>query len=122
MEERLGKASTADKLKQEFYLLGQEIMEKIQQFASHLEQKYRKLQTKSPGHYDRKQLKDTLFLACISNYMIPCVSSINRMRQHIRQEEEGGATELKNTIDSLTAILKSSTLGISKPEGKEKKE
>ena len=27
-------------------------------------------------------------------------------------------TELKNRIDSLTAILKSSTLGISKPEGK----
>ena len=31
-------------------------------------------------------------------------------------------TELKNKIDSLTAIPKSSTLGISKPEGKEKKE
>ena len=31
-------------------------------------------------------------------------------------------TELKNMIDSLTAILKSSTLGTSKPEGKEKKE
>ena len=36
-------------------------MEKIQQFASHLEQKYRKLQMKFPGHYDRKQLKDQLF-------------------------------------------------------------
>ena len=36
-------------------------MEKIQQFASHLEQKYRKLQTKFPGCYDRKQLKDWLY-------------------------------------------------------------
>ena len=66
VEERFGKAPTADKLQQEFYLLGQERMEKIQQFASHLEQKYRKLQTKFPGHYDRKQLKYQLFLACIA--------------------------------------------------------
>ena len=36
-------------------------MEKIQQFARCLEQKYRKLQTKFPGCYDRKQLKDWLF-------------------------------------------------------------
>ena len=31
-------------------------------------------------------------------------------------------TELPSKIDSLTAILKSSTLAIGKPEGKEKKE
>ena len=43
VEERFGKAPTANKLQQEFYLLAQERMEKIQQFASHLEQKYRKL-------------------------------------------------------------------------------
>ena len=39
----------------------------------------------------------------------------------VDKEREEGATELKNNIDSLTAILKSSTLGISKPKGKEKK-
>ena len=61
VEERFGKAPTADKLQQEFYLLVQERMEKIQQFASHLEQKYRKLQTRFLGHYDRKQLNDWLF-------------------------------------------------------------
>ena len=58
VKERSGKAPTVDKLQQDFYLLGQERMEKIQQFASCLEQKYRKLQTKFPGCYDRKQLKD----------------------------------------------------------------
>ena len=58
VKERFGKAPTVDKLQQEFYLLVQERMEKIQQFASHLEQMYRKLQMKFPGHYDRKQLKD----------------------------------------------------------------
>ena len=31
-------------------------------------------------------------------------------------------TELQNKIDSLTTILKSSTLAIGKPEAKEKKE
>ena len=56
-----GKAPTADTFQQVFYLWGQEKMEKIQQFPSHLEQKYRKLQTKFPGPYDRKQLKDWLF-------------------------------------------------------------
>ena len=38
------------------------------------------------------------------------------------EQREEEATKLKNKIDSLTAILKSSTLGISKPEGNEKKE
>ena len=61
VEERFGKAPTTDKLQQVFYLSGQEKMEKVQQFASHLEQIYRKLQAKFPGGYDRKQLKDKLF-------------------------------------------------------------
>ena len=43
VEERFGKAPTVDKPQQEFYLLGQENTEKIQQFPSHLEEKYRKL-------------------------------------------------------------------------------
>ena len=42
-------------------MMGQEKTEKIQQFTSHLEQKYIKLQTKFPSCYDRKQLKDWLF-------------------------------------------------------------
>ena len=82
VEEKFGKAPTADKLQQEFYLLGQERMEKIQQFASHLEQKYRKLQTKFPGCYYRNQLKDQLFLAHINIYMILCISTTNKKRQH----------------------------------------
>ena len=79
VEERFGKTPTADKLQQEFYLLAQERIEKIQQFASHMEQKYRKLQMKFPGHYDRKQLKDD-FSASISTCMILCISSINKKR------------------------------------------
>ena len=48
-------------LQEECCLLSQGRMQNIQQFASHLEQKYRKLQTKFPSCYDRKQLKDQLF-------------------------------------------------------------
>ena len=43
VEERFGKAPTADKFQQVFNLLQQEKMEKVQQFASHLEQQYRKI-------------------------------------------------------------------------------
>ena len=39
----------------------------------------------------------------------------------VKEQREEGMTELKNKINSLTAILKSSTLGISKSEGKEKR-
>ena len=84
VEERFDKAPTADKIQQEFYLLGQEKIKKIQQFASHLVQTYKKLQTKFPSHYDRKQLKDRLFLACISIYTIPCISTINKKVQHMK--------------------------------------
>ena len=37
-----------------------------------------------PGPYDRRQLKDQLFLACINIYMILCISSINKKRQHMK--------------------------------------
>ena len=80
VEERFGKTPTADKLKWEFYLLAQKRMKKIQQFASHLQQKYRKLQMKFPGHYDRKQLKDQLFFGMHHHL---CDS----MHFHYKQEE-----------------------------------
>ena len=41
---------------------------------------------------------------------------------NVKECREEGTIELKNKIDSLTAILKSSTLRISKPKEKEKKE
>ena len=58
VEERFGKAPTADRIQQEFYLLGQDPVEKVQKSASHLDQCYRKLQAKFPC---QKQLKDRLF-------------------------------------------------------------
>ena len=48
--------------------------------------------------------------------------SVRAKSTSVEKQREEGVTELKNEIDSLTAILKSSTLGIGKPEGKEKKE
>ena len=60
IEERFGKAPTTDKLQHEFYLLGQEKMEKVQQYASNIRTSYS--------------------LVCISTYAIPCISSINKKR------------------------------------------
>ena len=48
--------------------------------------------------------------------------SVTVMSVNVEECKEEEATELKNKIDSLTAILMSSTLPIGKPEGKEKKE
>ena len=47
--------------------------------------------------------------------------SVRAKSPSVEEQREEGATELKNKIDSLTAIFRSSTLGIGKPEGKEKK-
>ena len=80
MEERFDKAPAADKLQQEFYLLGQERMEKIQQFASCLEQRYRKLQMKFSGPYDRKHLKDQLLFGIHQHLHDFMHSSINKKR------------------------------------------
>ena len=66
IEERFGRGPSADKLQQEYYQLQQEKGEKIQQFASRLETKYRKLEEKFPDRYDHKQLKDRYFMLCIS--------------------------------------------------------
>ena len=46
--------------------------------------------------------------------------SIRVKSANVKEHRKEGATELKNKIDSLAAILKSFTLGISKPKGKEK--
>ena len=48
--------------------------------------------------------------------------SVRVKSANVEECREDGTTELKNKIDCQTAILKFSTLGISKPEGKEKKE
>ena len=61
VEERFGKAPTADKLPARVLLLGQEKTKKIQQFASHLEQNYRRLQTKFPGHYQDTTERAVIF-------------------------------------------------------------
>ena len=51
------------------------------------------------------------------------VRSLSKLKSaNVEEHREEGASELKNNIDSLTAILKFSTLRISKPKGRESKE
>ena len=61
IEGHFGRGPSADKLQQEYYQLQQERGEKVQQFASCLETKYRKLKEKFQDQYDHRQLKDCLF-------------------------------------------------------------
>ena len=65
IEERFRRGPSANKLQQEYYQLQQEKGEKIQQFASRMVTKYRKLEENFPERYGHKQLKD-YFMACIS--------------------------------------------------------
>ena len=60
IEEKCERGPSADKLQQEYYQFQQEKSERIQQFASRLETKNRKLEENFPGRYDHKQLKDRL--------------------------------------------------------------
>ena len=48
--------------------------------------------------------------------------SVRAKSARVAECREEGMTELQKKLDSMTAILKSSNLGISKPEGKEKEE
>ena len=148
VEERFGKVPSAVAFQQEFYLCGQVKMEKVQQFASHLGQRYRKLQTKFPGHYERKQLKDQLFFGMhqhLHNYIhflykqeetiyedllsathetetewTESKVSARFKGANVEECRDEGTTELKSKIDSLTVILKSSNFGISRTQEKEK--
>ena len=98
---------------------------------------------KFPGHYNRKQLRDQLFFGMHQQlhdsmcflYTQEEVTyedllsatreaemewteskiSVRVKSASVEEQREEGVTGLKNKIDSLTAILKSSTLAIGKP-------
>ena len=117
VEETFGKAPTADKLQQEFYLLAQERMEKIQQFASCLKQKNRKLQTKFAGHYDRKQLKDQLFFGT-HQYLHDSICFL--YKQEVTYEDLLSATrqaEMEWTESKIFVRVKESKCWKSKEKG-----
>ena len=61
LEQRYGQGFTTDKLQQDFYQLGQEKGEHVQQFAGRLELRYKKLIGLYPNRYNAGILKERLF-------------------------------------------------------------
>ena len=133
---RFGKRYTGDKLQQEFYKLSQEKGEKIGAFTGQLELTYQQLHDKLPGRFDEQQLKDCLFygvsqlLHDSSRYLYkdPTVmyqallkvieeteSEYGEGRGTVRAKsvtvaEDTGIAELKEKIEALTTVVKSSNV------------
>ena len=61
VEDWFGEKWTVDRLQQDFYKITQDKNEKVRQFAGRLEEQFKKLKEKVPGHYDHSMLKERLF-------------------------------------------------------------
>ena len=133
---RFGKRYTGDKLQQEFYKLSQEKVEKIGALTGRLELIYRRLHDNLPGRFDEQQLKDRLFYGVSQSlrdssrylYKDPTVmyqALLKAIEETESECEEGKATvraksatvaedtgtvELKERIEALTTVVKSSNV------------
>ena len=140
IQERFGKHWTADCLKQEFYQLTQGKTKKVQQFTGRLEAKFKQLREKIPGMYKKGILKERLFHGIhkdlrdsiwfcykkagkiydeLLNEMLDVewekstemkTTSLN-VRSAVTTAEDGGIKDLKQKIDQLATVVKSSTFG-----------
>ena len=81
--------------------MGQEKTKKIQKFTSHLEQKYRKLQTKFPGCCERKQLKKKQLFFGMHQHLC------NSMHFLYKQEETTYEALLSDTHEAETQWMQS---------------
>ena len=66
LEGRFHKTRSTDRLQYEFFQLGQEKGEGVQQYARRLENQYKKLKIAFPERYGDAQLKERLFFGMIA--------------------------------------------------------
>ena len=66
LEERFKKARSTDRLQYEFFQLGQDKGEGVQQYAGRLENQYKKLKLAFPHRYGDAQLKERLFFGMVA--------------------------------------------------------
>ena len=148
MDKRFGKKATTDRLQQEFFQLQQERGERIQHFASRLEQAFKKLHYAFPGRYQEEHLKERLFhgvnqqtrdsmrflysktsttydtlLSAIKEAEIEWLESRGQARMKSANiiDRSNEIEELRKRLDQITATMKSSNFKGSKPK-KERKE
>ena len=149
VEKHFGKQLSGDRLQQEFYQLSQEKLEKIRQFAGHLEQKFKYLKEKFPDRYQMTDLKDRLFHGMHPNiresmrflYKKPEVSYEEFLSETLEAEKDcsdGKMTasakiksavvnndvpsiqKLTKEISTLTTIVKSANMGGAWPKTNDK--
>ena len=119
-----------DGLQQDFYKITQGKNEKVRQFTGRLEAQFKKLKEKVPGHYDNSMLKERLFHRMHQQLKETTyeelfweaveaekeknseikVTSL-KVKSAIVGEDQDGIRDLKQKIDALMTVVKSSTLG-----------
>ena len=134
-----------DGLQQDFYKITQGKNEKVRQFTGRLETQFKKLKEKVPGHYNNSMLKEHLFHRmhqqlkdsiwfCYkgeeTTYEEPFREAVEaekeknseikvtslKVKSAIIGEDQNGIQDLKQKIDALMTVVKSSTLGGAKPK------
>ena len=140
LEHRFRKAKSTDRLQHDFFQLGQEKSEGVQQYARRLENQYKKLKAAFPDRYGDVQLMERLFFGMIpglrnaTRYLYKKQGTTYEQLLDAAKEAEleftesrgisarmkaVGVTEkadsaklqeLNNRIDTLTATLKANTV------------
>ena len=145
VEDRFGEKWTADGLQQDFYKIMQGKNEKVRQFTGRLEAQFKKLKENAPGCYDNNMLKERLFHGMhqqLKDSIWFCykreettyeelfreaveaekeknletkVTSL-KVKSAAIGEDQTGIQDLKQKINALTMMVKSSTLGGARPK------
>ena len=140
VEDRFGEKWTADGLQQDFYKITQGKNEKVRQFTGRLEAQFKELKEKVPGCYDNRMLRECMFHGMhqqLKDSIWFCykteettyeelfreaveaekeknpetkVTSL-KVKSVVVSEDQMGIQDLKQKIDALTTVVKSSTLG-----------
>ena len=140
LEHRFRKAKSTDRFQHDFFQLGQEKSEGVQQYAGRLENQYKKLKAAFPDRYGDAQLMERLFFGMIpglrnaTRYLYKkhgttyeqlldaakeAELKFTKSRGVVARMKAVGVTErtdsvklqeLNNRIDSLTATLKANTI------------
>ena len=140
VEDRFGEKWTADGLQQDFYKTTQGKNERVRQFTGRFKAQFKKLKEKVPGCYDNSMLKERLFHGMHQQlkdsiqfcYKIEETTYEELFQEAVEAEKEKnpetkvtslkaksavvsegqtGIQDLKQKIDALTTVVKSSTLG-----------
>ena len=140
VEDRFGEKWTADGLQQDFYKITQGKNDRVRQFTGRLEAQFKKLKEKVPECYDNSMLKECLFHGMhqqLKDSIQFCYKREETTYEELFQEtveaekeknpetkvtslkaksavvskDQTGIQDLKQKINALTMVVKSSTLG-----------